>query len=101
MGEEGDIGQHDYLRHAAKAVRERGQSYGHPKDNHDATSRLWQAYFDRRFRGGAVRLDAEDVCVCMMLQKICREANERKPDNMIDVVGYAQNVGMIREKESE
>lgn len=88
---------HDYLEQARRAVVERGAAYGTPKDNHDATAAFWQAYFDRRFRGGPVRVDAEDVCVLMILQKICREANERKPDNMVDVCGYAQNIGMIRQ----
>lgn len=92
-----DSAGHDYLDQARRAVVERGAAYGTPKDNHDATAAFWQAYFDRRFRGGPVRVDAEDVCVLMILQKICREANERKPDNMVDVCGYAQNIGMIRQ----
>jgi hypothetical protein len=81
---------------AAAAVADRMASYGPPSENHACTADLWTAYLRRR--GLLVgELDAEDVCWLNTLQKISREANERKRDNLVDVVGFALNIDLIQE----
>ena len=95
---------HDYLEQARQAVVERGAAYGHPLDNHEATAAFWRVYLHRRLGIPMEilnRLDGEDVCHMMDLQKTCREANERKSDNIVDKCGYMQNIGMIRERNTK
>ena len=66
--------------------------YGHPRDNHGCTATMWTAYMHRRGllkQGEAIT--AQDVCQCMILQKISRQAHQPKRDNLVDIAGYAQN----------
>lgn len=74
---------------------DRQSHYGHPLDNHGNTAELWRSWVKRRF-GVDVPFDAEAVCWLMILLKCSREANAPKHDNLVDVVGYAENVHMIR-----
>lgn len=80
---------------AAAAVEERMRSYGHPSVNHACTAELWRAYLRRR-HGVDVALDAQDVCLLNALQKVSREANERRRDNLVDLIGYVMNVDLIQ-----
>jgi hypothetical protein len=83
---------------AHEAVQARMAAYGPPAVNHGCTADLWTAYLRRRglLDEDCQGLDAEDVCWLNVLQKISREANERKRDNLVDVVGYAVNVDLIQ-----
>lgn len=87
------------LDEAQQAVHgPRQRDYGHPRLNHGCTAALWWAYLQRRmltpgFRG----LDARDVCQMNILQKVSRDANLRKRDNLVDEVGYAYNAELCEE----
>ena len=79
----------------------RQSDYGRPADNHTRTAILWNAYLDAKRVGsgtivGIDRLGPEDVCFLIMLQKISREMNAPKEDNLVDIAGYALNIDLIR-----
>ncbi len=66
--------------------------YGHPLDNHTRTAELWSAYVQ-----DAVSFTAEDVCFLNILQKISRAQNRITRDTIVDIAGYAANIGMIKD----
>ena len=72
------------LDEAAQIVKDRGQFYGPPGENHERTAAMWSAYLD-------VPISAVDVCALNILQKMSREANCHKRDNFLDVAGFAAN----------
>jgi hypothetical protein len=81
---------------------DRQKAYGHPSNNHGCTAEMQQAYLERReaacqAKGEMFLLDARDVCMLNIIQKISRDANMRQRDNLIDIVGYARNMEMIEE----
>lgn len=77
---------------------DRQHDYGHPSENHGCTARMVAAYLSRKY-GREVEFDAEDVCYFNILQKVSRDANRPKRDNLVDGVGYLRNIEMIRERE--
>ena len=84
------------LEEAAYVVNgDRQTHYGHPLDNHGNTAEMWRSWLKRRF-GCDIALMPEDVCWLMILLKASREANVSKADNMVDAIGYAANIDMIR-----
>jgi len=81
----------------------RQEAYGHPRDNHACTAALWNAYLERR---GAnlysqdgeddhLYLDAFDVCMLNVLQKVSRLAHTRQRDGLVDIAGFAANAEMV------
>jgi len=76
---------------------DRNKSYGPPLDNHACTAALWIAYLKRK-HGIDVPLTVRDVCWLNVLQKISRDANTEKRDNLIDVCGWARNIEMAEEE---
>lgn len=86
------------LDEAARIVNgDRQQSYGHPRDNHECTAELWNAYINRREIGYHKGFDAYDVCMLNILQKISRLANSRERDGLVDIAGFAANAEMVGE----
>lgn len=77
----------------------RRADYGHPRDNHLCTARMWSAYLERRFRlePGALALNQRDVCQLNVLQKVSRDANAPKRDNLVDQCGWSRNAEMVEE----
>ncbi len=67
--------------------------YGSPRDNHECTAAMWSAYLSRRMRM-PVTLTPRDVCHCMSLMKISRDAHLPMRDNLVDVVGWTANIEM-------
>lgn len=78
--------------------RARNKAYGSPAANHGATAALYATYLERR-HGVALPLDARDVCMLNILQKVSRDANAPGVDNLVDIAGYARNAQMIEQKE--
>lgn len=82
---------------------DRQADYGDPSLNHQRTALLWNAYLEARFMVGprgelprfGIILDEEDVCWLNALQKIARQCNKKKRDNLVDVVGYVRNIEMM------
>ncbi len=84
---------------------DRNRDYGHPLDNHECTGGMMSWYLKRKYPGGKWTLDAEDVCVFNILQKVSRLANTPgHRDSLMDIAGYAGNVEMVideRERRSK
>lgn len=63
---------------------DRNADYGPPEINHARTATLWSVYL-------GITVTPRQVCLMNILQKIGRECNCEKPDNLIDIIGYAAN----------
>lgn len=74
----------------AKAIiyGDRELTHGAPSKNLTAIAGMFSMYLSSKFNQPLV-LDAHDVCMMMPLVKIARQANNRNPDNVVDVIGYA------------
>ena len=69
----------------------RNEAYGHPAKNHGLTAKYWSIYLD-------IDVNAEDVCILNILQKISRWQNKvGGRDHLVDIAGYAGNIEMIQE----
>lgn len=79
---------------------DRQKFYGHPSDNHGCTALMWSGYLSRRYNM-KIELDVRDVCWLNALQKISRDANAPKRDNLVDVAGYAANIEMDEVRSEE
>lgn len=76
---------------------ERNEHYGAPAENHGCTAELISGYLTRKY-GHRITLDADDVCVMNILQKVSRLAHTpRHRDSLVDIAGYARNVEMLGE----
>ena len=81
---------------AIKLVRDRGQNYGPPEVNHACTADLWTTYLQRiGLLDDLQALTPRHVCMLNALQKISRDAERPKQDNVDDVAGYMENIGMM------
>ena len=81
---------------------DRNKKYGHPRDNHGTTAILFSHFLSRKYgKGTTPLLNAEDVCMFNILQKISREANSHSRDNLVDIAGYVGNIEMITEDEKK
>lgn len=79
---------------------DRNKQYGHPLDNHSTTAEFFSAYLRAVARRGKTVIDAEDVCMLNILQKVSREATSGagKRDTITDIAGYAGNIEMVRDE---
>lgn len=84
-----------YAQQILETVTQRGNDYGHPSVNHQLTADLWSEWFSRK-TGISVSFLAEDVCVFNILQKLSRLGERSKDDTWLDVMGFAENVSMLR-----
>ena len=81
---------------------ERHEAYGPPALNHGCTAFLWWAYLQRRMKHPDFQgLEARDVCLMNILQKISRDANCPKRDNLVDIIGYAENAQRMEDGSHE
>ena len=79
-----------------KLVRDRGEDYGKPSDNHGRTAKLWSAYLSGM--GVSVKLRPADVCFLNILQKISRSQHKLTDDTIADIAGYAANIAEMEEE---
>ncbi len=83
----------------------RQAQYGSPHVNHGTTARLWTEYCRRRLlestgaEASEFELTARDVCALNVLQKLSRDIFAPKDDNIVDIIGYAMNMELIKEAE--
>jgi len=75
--------------------KDRNETYGNPGDNLSNTADLWSSYLNRKY--GDIMLDADDVCMMMILLKISRQAHAPKRDNLVDICGWARLVEVMDE----
>lgn len=73
--------------HAA-VYGQRGEAYGHPRDNFTDTARLWTALLAHKLQPGE-QISPEDIARCMIGIKLARDLNSPKRDNRVDIIGYA------------
>ena len=66
---------------------ERQTQYGNPEDSFTWIAQRWNQYLKGRY-GATFELNAEDATFMMADFKMARECNQRKPDNVVDAVGY-------------
>lgn len=79
------------LTEASDIVYGRGEMhYGHPRNNFTDEAMAWSAYLHAR--GLLPRdkfLNARDVAQINVLQKVIRDGNAPKHDNLVDQIGYS------------
>lgn len=67
---------------------DRQDDYGHPLDNHHRTAELWSFWLGSK-------VTPEDVCIMNILQKVARFKHLITEDGLVDIAGYAANIGMM------
>ena len=75
---------------------DRMTDYGHPLDNYRAIAGFWSNYLSHKY-GADFAIGPDDVGLMMILLKMARECHKPKPDNLTDIIGYADCVQMVRE----
>lgn len=78
---------------------ERDQQYGNPENNFKLIADFWMMYLNNCGASHAkVYIRPEDVAAMMSLMKLARIATgQPKPDNWIDLAGYAACGGEIED----
>jgi len=71
-------------------VKQRGSSYGHPRQDFSRTAIMWSAIL-------GTPVTAEQIPLCMIALKISRECHSHNPDNAEDIKGYAKTLEMLYE----
>lgn len=80
----------DILDTAARITRgDRNASYGPPDQDFRRTAGMWSALFAAKLQDGET-FEPRDVALAMILLKCSRESHQRKPDNWVDIAGYAR-----------
>lgn len=71
-------------------IRERGESYGSPIENHDRIAKMWSGYL-------GVKVTAHDVALMCVMIKISRsKADPSKDDNYDDGMAYWEIAKEVR-----
>ena len=78
----------------------RDEEYGEPEDSFDLIARLWEPYIRAACVSPSadVTIRPQDVAILMALLKIARAAVNDKPDNFVDLAGYAACAGEAAQK---
>lgn len=83
------------LEEAQRLVHgDRGADYGHPIEDYTTTGRLWGAIL------GVPDIDPRICCLMMAAVKISRESRKHKPDNLVDLAGYAECASMVAQEQA-
>lgn len=93
-----EITRKTILAKAEKCVcTDREQEYGSPENNFSLVARLWREYLDTDDP-----ITAHDVAMMMALLKVARIASgQKKPDNYVDLAGYAACAGEIAFRQND
>lgn len=71
------------LEEAGKIVAgARRESYGPVRESFQTIADVWSVVLKRK-------ITAEEVSLCMIGLKLCREANKHQRDNLVDLCGYS------------
>ena len=78
------------LKEAEKIVYGRGEKeYGHPRDNFQDEADAWTAYLRaRKLLARDAVLEPRDIAQLNVLQKVIRDGNMPRHDNLLDQIGY-------------
>jgi hypothetical protein len=71
----------DLFKEVEKVLKDREFYYGDAGESFHKVAELWSSIL-------GVELEAPDVMMCMIALKLCREINNPKKDNVIDMIGY-------------
>lgn len=77
----------DILREAIKVTTQRQKHYDKPERNLQRIADFWNAY--AKNKGWDITIEAKDVAMLNILQKMSREIWAYKADNWVDIAGYA------------
>lgn len=78
----------------------RQNDYGSPLANHTRTAEFFTTYLGPKLIPGAA-LNAEDISMLNILQKVSRGINFITKDTVVDIAGYAANIEMIKNERGE
>lgn len=67
---------------------ERVIQYGHPSKNFADIAKMWSVILN-------VEVTPQQVGLCNIATKICREINSQKRDNLVDICGYAKAIDLV------
>ena len=70
--------------------RDRLADYGDPREMFDGVARVWSAIL-------GCPVTASQAALCMAGLKLVREAHRHKPDNLVDLAGYARVLELIHD----
>ena len=81
----------------------RDEEYGEPEDSFDLIAQLWEPYIRAACVSPSadVAIRPQDVAILMALLKIARAAVNDKPDNFVDLAGYAACAGELDKLEED
>lgn len=81
----------DILKEARDIVYGRGENeYGHPRDNFSDAAVAWSGYLHaRKLLPRDKWLTPRDIVQLNVLQKVIRDGNKTKHDNLVDQIGYS------------
>ena len=83
----------DLLDEAKRVIAERREQHGAPAEHFRAVAACWTALQGHE-------ITPAQVCLMLAASKLVREAHRHHPDNLIDVVGYADCLAAIRKDET-
>ena len=76
------------IEEALQAVEERGENYGHPRDNLRRISEMWSTYL-------GTEVAMSDVAMMMILLKVARTVETPcHRDSLVDIIGYVHAIEM-------
>ena len=81
--QQGENPEADILAEASALITgERNEQYGDAREDFDRQATIWSLILNRH-------VTSAQVAMCMIATKLCREINNPKHDNRLDMVGYA------------
>lgn len=73
---------------ASTIISGRKDDYGNAEDSFATIAELFSTFLTAR-TGQSVKLSGRDVAMLNILQKVARDTQSRKRDNLVDIAGYA------------
>jgi hypothetical protein len=70
-------------------TNDRNHTYDHPAVNFRRIADLWSVVL-------GVKVDPDQVGMCMVMVKLAREIHEHKRDNIVDAIGYLLTMDAAR-----
>ena len=75
-------------------AEDRCKQYGHPSINMAEIAGMWSIIL-------RTKVTAEQVALCNIATKVCRQMHQSKRDNLIDICGYAKVADIVLQHETQ